>query len=144
MEYVRKVTLDEVQSVQRKGALDLDEGTAAVGKRFHDGWHEWEFDREDIGSIIDSTPPTSVFVLYPLRVLEMHSARPGAIVDLASHVHFLQQFQSGAPVPHPVLLREAQQRQLHDGGHRIYAAFEFASRHPAFRLRVYWNCPKEL
>jgi hypothetical protein len=144
MEYVRTVTLEEVQNAQRKGELELDEGTKDVGIRHRHNWHEWEFDREDIGSIIDSTPPTSVFVLYPLRVLEMHSARAGSIADLASHVHFLKQFQTGNPVPRPVLLREAVERQIHDGGHRIYAAYEFASRHPGFRLRVYWNRAKVL
>jgi hypothetical protein len=143
MVYVRKVTLEEVQNAQMNGGVALDEGTAAVGIRHKDNWHEWEFDRAEIGSITDSTPPTSVFVLYPLRVLEMHCARAGSIADLASHVHFLKQFQNGSPVPPPVLLHEAQDRQIHDGAHRVFAAYEFASRDAAFRLRLYWNRRKD-
>jgi hypothetical protein len=137
--YIGQITLGQVQAAQRNGADPLDDGTAHVGIRHQNNWHEWEFDREEIGQITDGTPSTCVFLLYQYRVTEMHSGGVSAIKDLAGHAHFLKMFEQAQGYQRPVLLKEAQEQQIHDGAHRIYAAYEFSGLRPDFRLRVYWN-----
>ena len=140
MKYIGSVTVQVVQDAQAFGK-SLDAATADVANRHKNNWHEWEFDRNDIGHITTETPSTAVLLLYQQRISEMHSGRPQAIKDLSSHVFFLEKLAKGELLTPPVLLKEAYEQQIQDGAHRIFAAYEYAGQHADFRLRVYWNRP---
>jgi hypothetical protein len=138
MKLIGNVSIDDVLA-----ALPADRATRSEARK-HAGWCEWAFDRGEIGLIGAQDPATHrldrVQVLYDDRVLWMTSAN--GIRSLKTHRHFLEQLAKGHDFGRPVLISDStngKDRQIHDGAHRIYAAYEFSTSLPEFRLRVFWN-----
>jgi hypothetical protein len=110
-------------------------------------WWELEFDRADVGQIHGQSvhfphPLEPVADLYQERVVWM--ASPGGSKSLRKHQDLVKDL-AGPGIRNPPILVSSTEigwdRQILDGAHRTFAAYEFMDTHPAYRLLVYWNRP---
>ena len=105
---------------------------------------EVELARDGVGPIGD---------LYPLWAWWIHSRKPHSIPELARHVDLVSEVQAaGSFLKRPILFDDT--RRIHDGKHRLLAAYELLRAHSspsretaqawaplAPALEVFWNGP---
>ncbi len=135
MNFVRPASIDEVLQ-----ATPDDAATKNV-TRDHTPDGVWSADHRDIGNIgaqlpdqtrtigidlnHDNTGP--IVLLFPHWMRWIRSGVALAVDDAASHAYFLTELNSDRGFETRPIILDARM-QIHDGKHRLFAAFDFLSK----------------
>jgi hypothetical protein len=136
--YVRRATVEEVLAALQDRET-LDPKTAAVAWRHRDDWHLWEFDGDGMGVITNGNRPIGDY--YPSYIQDL--ARPDYATHQATHAYFLEKLRCGQDIGFAVMLHEDYDCDIANGGHRSFAAYEFAQSNPSTKLKAFWNQGRE-
>src|SRR5689334_19930844 len=98
MEYVDKVDEDAVVAELRR--TRCPEATIAAATKDHRQWHEWRFNRSELGTIGDQDKVTlqviTVAAAHPGRLKWMET--PQGAKSKATHQHFLGMLERGEDI----------------------------------------------
>jgi hypothetical protein len=136
MKFVRAATIEEVLR-----ASPEDEPTRNIVRACPE-FGVWSFDRQDIGNIGAQLPSGKMATVSSLlsdwkEWLGSPDPRVVWSAELyGAFIHLLRQGQSFSV--RPIVLGSSM--QIHDGRHRLFAAFEFLGEHGSDRtFEVYWD-----
>lgn len=117
----------------------------------------WEFSGADLGGVGAQLPQEvasvgihlpndgvgTIGVLAPHWTRWIQSREEVARRDREGHAFFLAWLRTGKPFIHrPIVFDE--RMQIHDGKHRLFAAFDHGGDAPDLKVEVFWNrLPRE-
>jgi len=137
MQFVRAATIEEVLA-----ASPEDEPTRDV-VRARSAFGVWSLDAQDLGRIGAQLPSgkmgtiSTLFAEWSAWLRSSDARAPRSAALHSGFVHLLRQGQAFAV--RPIILGDAM--QIHDGRHRLVAAFEFFTERGCRggRVEVFWD-----
>jgi hypothetical protein len=136
MKFLRTATMEEVLR-----ATPEDEPTREIVSACP-AFGVWSFDREDIGAIGAQVPSGelgTVSSLFAAWKAWLRSPDPRVVWSADVYGAFVQLLREGESFSVlPIVLGSSM--QIHDGRHRLFAAFEFLGEHSSARtFEVFWD-----
>jgi hypothetical protein len=136
MKFVREASIAEVL-----GATPEDEPTRDI-VRACPAFGVWSLGREDLGNVgvqLQGGKMSTISSLLAEWKDRRGSPDPRVVWSAALHSGFVQLLRQGESFSvRPIVLGSSM--QIHDGKHRLFAAFEFLEEHGNERsFEVYWN-----
>lgn len=145
LRFKERRTAEKVLEIALAAKCPFNEETRAAMRGY--AWGVWTLSgRTEFAEVASQNPDGTLgFVadLYPDWMAWAHGGRPDAILELSKHAYFMTVLQEGGAFAAPPILMSHKpcgwNKQVIDGRHRLYAAYEFMQQNPHLEVDILWN-----